>query len=230
MADRGAWQALVAYGVGDTVWSAGNRYTCAVANAGRLPAGHTTTHWTLVPPPAGPAAASIAGATDFDNTTPATDAQVVAYSAGSGKFHPVTSAAGVVLDTTAGDIAPLGAQAAGATGKAADAGHVHPVPTAVIVTAADGATVTFDLSLGNTQLVTLGGSRTLAVTNDATNQRFTIIVATGAGAFVPVWWAGIRWVGGSAPTVTATANKYDVFTFLRVGSGAYLGFVVGQAL
>ena len=38
-----------------------------------------------------------------------------------------TSAAGVVqLDGTAGDIAALGTQTAGSTGKAADAGHVHP--------------------------------------------------------------------------------------------------------
>jgi hypothetical protein len=38
-----------------------------------------------------------------------------------------TSAQGAVeLDGTAADIQPLGTQAAGATGKAADAGHVHP--------------------------------------------------------------------------------------------------------
>jgi hypothetical protein len=40
-----------------------------------------------------------------------------------------TSASGVVqLDGTAGDIQPLGIQAAGAVGKAADAGHVHAMP------------------------------------------------------------------------------------------------------
>lgn len=38
-----------------------------------------------------------------------------------------TSAFGIVeIDGTAADIQPLGAQAAGATGKVADAGHVHP--------------------------------------------------------------------------------------------------------
>jgi hypothetical protein len=36
---------------------------------------------------------------------------------------------GVTLDATATDIAPLGTQAAGSIGKAADAGHVHPMPT-----------------------------------------------------------------------------------------------------
>jgi hypothetical protein len=38
---------------------------------------------------------------------------------------------GIVLDTTATDIAPLGTQAAGAIGKAADAGHVHLLPAAI---------------------------------------------------------------------------------------------------
>lgn len=37
-----------------------------------------------------------------------------------------TTQGAVILDGTAADIAPLGVQAAGSTGKAADAGHVHP--------------------------------------------------------------------------------------------------------
>lgn len=48
-----------------------------------------------------------------------------------------TAAAGVVqLDGTAADIAALGAQAAGAVGKAADAGHVHPT-TGLVLTSGD---------------------------------------------------------------------------------------------
>jgi Pectate lyase superfamily protein len=42
----------------------------------------------------------------------------------------ITAAGGVQLDGTANDIQPLGTQAAGSVGKAADAGHVHPMPTA----------------------------------------------------------------------------------------------------
>lgn len=50
---------------------------------------------------------------------------------GSGKVPSAqlpTAATGVTLDTTAADIQPLGTQAAGAVGKAADAGHVHVMP------------------------------------------------------------------------------------------------------
>jgi hypothetical protein len=54
-----------------------------------------------------------------------------------------TSAPGIVqLDGTAGDIQPLGAQAAGSIGKSADAGHVHPATGIVTgVTAADTSVV-----------------------------------------------------------------------------------------
>ncbi len=54
-----------------------------------------------------------------------------------------TSAPGIVqLDGTAGDIQPLGAQAAGSIGKSADAGHVHPATGVVTgVTAADTSVV-----------------------------------------------------------------------------------------
>jgi hypothetical protein len=49
-----------------------------------------------------------------------------------------TSTAGIIgLDGTAGDIAALGIQAAGAVGKAADAGHVHP--TTGLVTSLNGS-------------------------------------------------------------------------------------------
>lgn len=93
----------------------------------------------------------------------------------------------------------------------------------------DGATVTFDIDTNGTlQSVTLGGNRTLAVT--ATNNKpFILILKQDAtGSRVPTWFSGITWAGGSAPTLTTTANKTDTFGFIRTGAGAYLGFVVGQ--
>lgn len=34
-----------------------------------------------------------------------------------------------------------------------------------------------------------------------------------------------KWAGGSAPTLTTTAGKYDIVAFTRIASGEYLGFV-----
>ena len=47
---------------------------------------------------------------------------------GDGTWAVPSGGSGVTLDSAASDIAPLGTQAAGSIGKAADAGHVHAMP------------------------------------------------------------------------------------------------------
>ena len=96
---------------------------------------------------------------------------------------------------------------------------------------ADGPTVTFDLGVSNWHAVVLGGNRTLAVAHPAVDQQFNIILQQDAtGGRTVTWWAGILWAGGSAPTLSGTGGKRDVFTFRCVAVGTYLGFVAGQGL
>lgn len=110
------------------------------------------------------------------------------------------------------------------SGKLACVGRSGP-----ITANADAATVTFDLNVSDRHTLTLGGGRTLALSNDAIGQQFTILLKQDAtGSRTVTWWSGIKWSGGAAPTLTATANKEDIFTFLKVGSGDYRGFVAGQ--
>ncbi len=100
-----------------------------------------------------------------------------------------------------------------------------------ITTATDGATVTFDLSLGNVHTVTLGGNRTLALSSASTGQCFVVrLVQDATGSRTVTWFSTIKWhgTGGVAPTLTTTAGKSDVFSFICTGSGTYDGFVVGQ--
>lgn len=125
-------------------------------------------------------------------------------------------------------IGPTGATGAdGADGADGATGPAGPANT--VYGASDGATVTFDVDTnGGIQSVTLGGNRTLAVTC-TTNRAFVLILKQDAtGTRVPVWFSGISWAGGSAPTLTTTANKTDTFGFIRTGAGAYLGYVIGQ--
>jgi len=100
-----------------------------------------------------------------------------------------------------------------------------------IVTATDGATVTFNLSLGNIQQVTLGGNRTLAVSNVSVGQCFILnLIQDATGGRTVTWFAGISWAGGSAPTLTTTANKRDSFGFICTAANTYLGYIVGLNL
>src|SRR3990167_672614 len=83
------------------------------------------------------------------------------------------------------------------------------------VTATDGATVTFNLASGNKQRVTLAGNRTLALSNVQNGHAFVIrLLQDGTGSRTVTWFSTIKWAGGSAPTLTTTANKADVLGFI----------------
>ncbi|MDE1868055.1 MAG: hypothetical protein KGI08_10160, partial [Thaumarchaeota archaeon] len=101
--------------------------------------------------------------------------------------------------------------------------------TGALTTDTDGVTITFDMSASNDHQVTLGGNRTLAVSNVSTGQIFCIDLIQGTGgSFTVTWFSGILWPSGTIPTLTTTAGKRDSFIFKCVGSGSYLGFIVGQ--
>lgn len=97
----------------------------------------------------------------------------------------------------------------------------------------DGATVTFDMSdktKGNIRDVTLGGNRTLALSNVTVGQVFILrIKQDGTGGRTVTWFSGISWPYATVPTLTTTANKTDIFGFICTGAGAYQGFIAGQS-
>lgn len=59
---------------------------------------------------------------------------------------------------------------------------------------------------------------------------FTIITVQDATARAVTWPVSVKWPGGTAPTLTATSGKSDVFTFACVDGTNWLGFVAGQNL
>jgi putative exporter of polyketide antibiotics len=108
---------------------------------------------------------------------------------------------------------------------------INNTKTGSLTTAADGATVTFDLSLGNTFTVTLAGNRTLAISNASVGQTFMIrLVQDGTGTRTVTWFSTIKWPAATVPTLTTTINKTDVFGFTVTSAGNYDGFVIGQNL
>ena len=97
----------------------------------------------------------------------------------------------------------------------------------------DAATVIFDLDQATTHGVTLGGTRTLALSNVRIGDKFLIrLQQDGTGSRTVNWFDHISWAGGSAPTLTTTAHKADIIGFLTAsGTGAnywFDGLVVGQ--
>ena len=108
-------------------------------------------------------------------------------------------------------------------------------PTGATYTPATGAqTVALDCAANNMHIVTGhadGTAITFTVANVTNNQTFLVSILQGAVvSTIAAWFATIRWVNGSAPTLTATVNKRDVFVFIRTGADTYDGFIAGQNL
>lgn len=59
----------------------------------------------------------------------------------------------------------------------------------------------------------------------AAGQSVTIAITQVGGFTITGWNAAIKWSGGSAPTITATAGKTDVITFVKLGSVIYASIV-----
>lgn len=93
----------------------------------------------------------------------------------------------------------------------------------------DGATITFDMTSANVHTVTLGGNRTLAVSNVTAGQFFYIrLLQDGTGSRTVTWFSTITWAGATAPTLTTTASRADLFAFFAKTATTFDGFIVGQ--
>jgi len=96
----------------------------------------------------------------------------------------------------------------------------------LVTTDTYGSTTTFDMNTSGIHLVTLTGNPTLDVTNVTDGQTFVIILKQdGTGSHTVTWWTGILWPSGTAPTLTTTGNKYDIFAFIKIGSSYLASFI-----
>ena len=79
----------------------------------------------------------------------------------------------------------------------------------------DGATITPDFSAANNYSVTLGGNRTFAnPTNLTAGQSGSLVITQdGTGSRTAAWGSYWKWPGGTAPTLTTTANAVDVVAY-----------------
>jgi len=87
-------------------------------------------------------------------------------------------------------------------------------------TLTDGSTITWDVSTAPVAKVTLGGNRTLsAPTNGVTGQFISLaVVQDGTGSRTLTWNSAYEFTGDTAPTLTTTASKADIFVFRYNGT------------
>jgi hypothetical protein len=120
-----------------------------------------------------------------------------------------TARATLALGTIATEDEATAAQIRAATaGKAVAADKLQA--SAAPQTLTDGATVSWDMSLGYNAKVTLGGNRTLSVSNPVLGIDYSLAVIQDAtGSRTVTWPSSFDWGTAGAPTLTTTASKVD---------------------
>lgn len=89
-------------------------------------------------------------------------------------------------------------------------------------TLTDGATISWDTSIGQIATVTLAGSRTMAApTNLKVSTYILHVIQDVTGSRTLTWNAVFKWPAGVAPVLSTGANKRDVFTFVSDGTNLY---------
>ena len=94
-------------------------------------------------------------------------------------------------------------------------------------TLSDGATITWDTSLGQIATITLGGARTISNATNLKVGTYILNVKQNAtsGLSTLTWGRGYFFPGNVKPTLTATANARDIITGVSDGTVLYCTYI-----
>ena len=87
--------------------------------------------------------------------------------------------------------------------------------------------ITLALTNGTVQIITLTGNATITMPSAVAGKSFIMYLKQDATGSRTVTWSTVAWPGGTAPTITATASKMDIYSFFSDGTNWY-GVTVGQ--
>ena len=82
---------------------------------------------------------------------------------------------------------------------------------------------TISLANGTVQTVTLTGNCTFTMPTAVAGKSFTVILSTGAGSFTSTF-TSVKWPNNTAPTITTTASRWDILSFISDGTNWYGNF------
>ena len=88
--------------------------------------------------------------------------------------------------------------------------------------------ITLSLANGTVQIITLTGSATITMPTAVSGKSFIMFLKQDATGSRTVTWSTVVWPGGTAPTITSTASKQDIYSFFSDGTNWY-GVTVGQS-
>ena len=99
--------------------------------------------------------------------------------------------------------------------------------TETAYTANSSTAITLALTNGTVQIITLTGNATITMPTAAAGKSFILFLKQDGTGSRTVTWSTVKWPGGTAPTITSTASKQDIYSFFSDGTNWY-GITVPQ--
>ena len=138
-----------------------------------------------------------------------------------------TNGSGTLSFTTAatGDVTLTGTETL--TNKTIEAGTFTNGYTEEVNTANTSTAYTISLANGSFQILTLTGNATITMPTATAGKSFILLLKQDGTGSRTITWSTVKWPAGTAPTITSTASKQDIFSFFADGTNWY-GTTVGQ--
>jgi len=130
----------------------------------------------------------------------------------------VSGTTGVTLPTT-GTLATL-AGSETFTNKTLTNPTVTNYVESVVAIGNSGTSQVLSLTSGTVQTVTMTGNCTFTMPTATAGKSFILIVSTGAGGFTGTF-TSVKWPSNTPPTLTTTASRWDILTFVADGTNWY---------
>jgi len=217
---RGAWGSGSTYAVNDVVSYNGSSYLAIQASTNQQPDTQTA-YWLVL------AAKGDTGSGDVTGPASSVDSEIAVFNSTTGK---IKATSGVLSAATAGTdyVTPTGSETL--TNKTLTNPSVNNYTEGVVAIGTVSSSNTLSLTNGTLQTATLTASTacTFTMPTATAGKSFVLLLkqaaSTGNGTAT---FTGVKWGTAGAPTVTATAGKMDIFTFVADGTNWYGSVAAG---
>ncbi len=221
---EGAWSSGATYATNDVVSYNGSSYLAIQASTNQNPATQTA-YWMVL------ASKGDTGSGDVSGPASSVDSEIALFNSTTGKLIKRASTTGILKGTsgvlsaaTAGTdyVSPTGSETL--TNKTLTNPSVNNYTEGVVTIGTVSTASTLSLTNGTVQTATLTASTacTFTMPTATAGKSFVLLLkqaaTTGNGTAT---FTGVKWGTAGAPTITATAGKMDILTFVADGTNWY---------